>query len=111
MTERSNDTSGSHLTTQKSKKQSKIMEKCLAKQTMQQRCGSCSCVNVGGDQALASLSVLVILMMMTIKYSPDDNNETITKIQTTSVASVYMEGNGAVALSLCFGHSWITTVK
>ena len=22
-----------------------------------------------------------------------------------------MEGNGAVALSLCFGHSWIITVK
>ena len=54
------------------------MEKCLERQTMQQRCGSCSCVNVGGDQALASLSILVILLMMTIKHSPDDDNKTFS---------------------------------
>ena len=66
---------------------------------MQQRCGSCSCVNVGGDQAVA--------LSLGFGHSYDDNNKTITKtkIPTTSVASVYMEGNRAVALSLGFGHS------
>ena len=36
---------------------------------MQQRCGSCSCVNVGGDQAVA--------LSLGFGHSHDENNKTI----------------------------------
>ena len=58
------------------------MEKCLDRQRMQQRCVSCSCVNVGGDQAVA--------LSLGFGHSHDDstNEITKTKISTTSVRSV-----------------------
>ena len=63
------------LTSQKKEKTKQDYGEVSRQTTMQQRCGSCSCVNVGGDQAVA--------LSLGFGHSLDDNNKTIT-IKTRS---------------------------